>query len=231
MVMFTLDNFYNTKEWESFLVVIKDERKDKQGNLICEHCGLPIIRKYDCIGHHITELTDDNVNDYNISLNPDNVALVHHKCHNIIHNKLGYADRKVYIVYGSPLAGKSSFVKEHATEGDLIIDVDNIWECLSNCERYTKPNRLKSNVFQIRNSLLDMVRMRNGKWLNAWVIGGYPLIGERERLRKSLHAREIFIDTSKEECIQRLYDNPNGRDIAEWESYINEWWEKSNLTM
>ena len=167
-----------------------------------------------------------SMNDANIALNPDNIMLVHHRCHNKIHNKLGHSNRQVFLVYGSPLSGKNTFVKENMNVGDFILDMDNIWQCVSGCNRYSKPNRLKSCVFSIRDYMLDMVRMRQGKWLNAWVIGGYPLSSERERIIKSLNAREIFVDTSKEECLRRLQEVEDGRDVAEWEKYIFDWWEK-----
>lgn len=218
------NNFYKSKPWVELMKCIKLQRVNDEGILLCEHCHKPIVKSYDCIGHHIIELTDDNVNDATISLNPDNVMLVHHRCHNKIHNKLGYADRKVYLVYGSPLSGKSTFVKDNMEAGDLIVDVDSIWECISGCNRYIKPNRLKSNVFDIRNHLIESIRMRRGKWLTAWLIGGYPLSSERERLCRSLGAREVFIDTSKEDCLQRLYESD--RDIDEWKKYIEDWWEK-----
>ena len=222
----TLGDFYRSREWYKLMQVIKAERINERGELICEHCEKPIVKAYDCIGHHVIELTENNVDDVAIALNPDNIMLVHHRCHNKIHNKLGYSDRKIYLVYGSPLSGKSTFVKENMDEGDLIIDIDNIWQCVSNCDRYVKPNRLRSNVFQLRDTMLDMIRVRNGKWLNAWIVGGYPMKNERERLCKSLKAREIFIDTPKDECIKRLYENPNGRDIDEWVKYIEDWWQK-----
>lgn len=222
----TLGDFYKSREWYKLMQVIKTERVNAQGELICEHCEKPIIKAYDCIGHHIIELTEDNVNDYNISLNPDNISLVHHRCHNQIHNKFGYADKKIYLVYGSPLSGKNTFVKENMAIGDMVVDVDNIWQCISNCDRYVKPGRLTTQVFQIRNVMLDMLKVRNGKWQNAWIVGGYPMKNERERLCKTYKAREIFIDTPKEECIRRLYENPDGRDIDEWLGYIEDWWEK-----
>lgn len=222
----TLQNFYRSKEWYKLMQVIRAERVNECGELICAHCEKPIVKAYDCIGHHIEELTETNVNDVEISLNPDNIMLVHHRCHNKIHNRLGIGCKNVYVVYGSPLSGKNTFVRENMSDGDIVIDIDNIWECISNCDRYVKPNRLRGNVFQLRDHLLDMVRTRNGNWLNAWIIGGYPLISERERLTKMLGAREIFIDTPKEECIQRLYENPDGRDVREWEKYIEDWWDK-----
>lgn len=221
-----LSDFYRGKEWRGLLAVIKSERVNECGYIICEHCGKPIVKSYDCIGHHTVELTEHNYMMPEISLNPDLIQLVHHRCHNIIHNKLGYAQRQVYLVYGSPLSGKTTWVKDSMSDGDLIVDIDNIWECISGCDRYIKPNRLKSCVFAVRDSLIDMVRVRQGKWLNAYIIGGYPLIGERERLIKSLGARDIFIDTDKEECIKRLYECDDKRDKVEWEKFICDWWEK-----
>lgn len=219
----SLYNFYHSKEWVNLLKLLRNERIDSSGYIICEHCGKPIVRAYDCIGHHKIELTEENYTDYSISLNPDNIALVHHKCHNIIHNKLYSGCRQVYLVYGSPLSGKSSYVREAMVEGDLVIDLDNIWQCVSGCDRYTKPQRLRSVVFSVRDNLLESVKYRRGKWLNAYIIGGYPYKAERDRLVDSLGAREIYIDTDKETCYKRLYDCED-RDLSLWSKYIADWW-------
>ena len=176
--------------------------------LLCIHCLL------------------DNVNDYNISLNPDNIKIVHHKCHNIIHNKLGHRERSIYLIYGAPLSGKSTYVKEVSEPGDLIIDIDNIWQCVSGCDRYVKPARLNAVVFGVRDYLLDSVRYRRGKWQSAYIIGGYPLISERERLCKELGAQEIYIECEQEECINRLLQCNDGRDIEAWVRYIDDWFLK-----
>lgn len=218
--------FYRSDEWRKLLDNLKHERLNDDGQIECEYCGKPIVKAYDIIGHHKIELDDENVKDYNISLNPDNIALVHHKCHNFIHNKLGYAQREVFIVYGAPLSGKTTWVKDNMSEGDLVIDVDSIWQCISGQDRYIKPNRLKSVVFKVRDSLIDCVKYRLGKWNNAYIIGGYPLQSERERLIKELAAREVFIDASKDECIERLEAVQDGRDKEEWRKYIDEWFER-----
>lgn len=225
---YTLSNFYKSNEWYDLTQLLKSERVNENGDLICEYCGEPIIRAYDCIGHHTIELDDNNVNDAMISLNPSLIQLVHHKCHNRIHKKFytGEDVRQVYLVYGSPLSGKTTWVNEVRNAGDLIIDMDNIWQAVSGCDRYEKPKRLNACVFGVRDYLLECVKYRRGKWLNAYVIGGYPLISERERLCKELRAREIFIDVSKEECINRLMNISDGRDKEEWEKFIDDWWIK-----
>lgn len=225
--MYTLNNFYQSKEWRALLTTLKMERVNEQGEIICAHCGEPITRKYDCIGHHKVALNERSVNDAAVALNPDNVVLVHHVCHNRIHNKLGHIIRQVYLVWGSPLSGKSTYVDEVAVWGDLIVDVDSIWQCVSGRERYEKPARLKPVVFGIRDTLLDMVRHRCGSWRNAYVVGGYPLVNERERLMRSLGAREVYVESNQAECIARLKACRDGRDVGEWRKYIDDWWRKS----
>ena len=112
-------------------------------------------------------------------------------------------------------------------EGDLIIDMDNIWACVSGCDRYIKPNRLKSVVFSVRDNLLESVKYRRGKWLNAYIIGGYPYANERERLCDVLGARLVHIDTTKEECLHRL-SACGDRDEKLWRQYIEDWWLQFN---
>lgn len=226
---YTLGNFYTSKQWCLLMIQIKHDRLNDEGQLICEHCGKPIVRAYDCIGHHIEELTEENVNDVEISLNPENVMLVHHRCHNKIHHKLSYNHyhRDVWLVYGAPLSGKSTYVNGVREDGDLIIDMDSIWQAVSGCERYIKPDKLRSIVFGIRDKLIEDVRYRRGKWQRAYIIGGYPLISDRDRLCRELGAREVFIDISRDECLLRLdrLDDNDLRDKKQWKKFIEGWFD------
>lgn len=228
--MVTLDTFYQSKAWVKLVQGLRLERQNAEGEVICEHCGKPITHKYDCIGHHLIHLTEQNVNDASVALNPENIVLVHHRCHNKIHDKFGYKPKQVYIVWGAPLSGKTTYVDSIKEEGDLIIDIDNIWQALSGCERYKKPPRLNSNVFGVRDCLIEQVKYRRGMWQNAYIIGGYPLSGERERLIATLGARDIFIDTTQEECMARLKACRDGRNETEWTKYISEWFRKYGTT-
>lgn len=215
--MMTLDNFYKSKQWEELRARLMLERV-KDGLLICEYCGKPITRAYDCIGHHEVELTDQNVNDYEVSLNPDNIKLIHFKCHNKIHKRFEGFYQSVYLVYGAPCSGKTTWVHEVANEDDLILDIDAIWECVCISDKYHKPNRLKANVFGVRDCLLDQIRTRTGRWRNAFVIGGYPLRSDRDRLCDLLRAKPIYIEASKDECLSRAL-------TEDWKEYIAEWFE------
>ena len=216
--MFTLDTFYKSDQWENLRAQLMQERTNGQGELICEYCGKPITRKYDCIGHHETELTEENVNNYEVSLNPQNIKLIHFKCHNKIHKRFNGFYQSVYLVYGSPCSGKSTWVYEVAEDDDLILDLDKIWEAICKSDRLHKPNRLKRNVFGIRDCILDQIRTRTGMWKNAYVIGGYPLRSDRDRLCDLLKAKPIFIEATPEECFDRA---PN----EDWKDFICEWFD------
>ena len=226
----TLLSFYKSQEWEDFRKRIIAERTGVDGILICEQCGKPILRKYDCILHHVEELTEDNWRDVTISLNPDNVRAVHFRCHNALHQR-GFLNggnanglKKVYLVWGSPCAGKSTWVSEMATEDDLIVDIDRIWSAVrcSACGENDKPWRIKDVVFDVYGALLDSVRVRRGRWNICYVIAGMPMEAERLRLMERLMVeRDVFIDTPKDVCLERA----KAKDDR-WVQYVENWWDR-----
>lgn len=194
------------------------ERVNDRGELICARCGLPISKAYDCIGHHKVELTEDNVEDAAIALNPELIELIHFRCHNIEHQRFEGGQQRVYLVYGAPCSGKSTWVRENANADDLVLDFDRLWEAICFSDRYHKPPRLKRAAFALRECLIDQIAMRSGNWRNAFVIGGYPLRPERDRLCDRLGAEPVFIDTPRDTCLARCTDNA-------WRGFIAEWFE------
>ena len=221
---YTLDTFYSSKEWRRFRDVVINDRISDDGFIYDEVTNKPILKAYDIILHHTTFLTNENVNDHNISLNPELIQLVSHKTHNYIHNKLGYKRREVFLVYGSPCSGKNTYVDTVMEPGDLLIDIDKIKQAITNRSTHILVPGLNPITFGIRDYLYESIRLKRGRWNNCYILGGFPLISERERICRKYGAREIFIDTPKEVCLQRLKDDPDGRDIGEWSRFIEEWW-------
>lgn len=86
-------DFYQSKLWKQS----KKEIWIRQ-NLLCGICGKPVYvdgisdyipkeHRRTGIVHHIKHLDNNNVYDYNISINPDNLIGVCLECHNSIHNE------------------------------------------------------------------------------------------------------------------------------------------------
>lgn len=225
----TTKQFYNSKRWNLFrLNVIARRSMETNGEIHCEYCGKVIAATGDVELDHIKELTKENLNDVCVSLNPDNVKIACHNCHNKKHNRFGSRQKgKVYIVYGPPCSGKSSYIKENMIRGDIVVDIDRLFSAVSFLDLYDKPEALKYNVFELRNLLIDNIKTRYGKFFNAWIVGGYTNKHDRERLAEDLGAELVLIDTSKEECLHRLETCNDCRQYQrnEWAKYINKWFD------
>lgn len=218
-----LKSFYASEQWQKFRAYIIAERGP-----VCQKCGEVIGDPLDCILHHTIELTPENFMDPIISLNPEKILIVCHDCHNKIHHRFGYKpSHDVCIVYGPPLAGKKTYVREYMQRGDLVVDMDGLYSAVSMLPYYDKPGNLLSNVIGIHNLLIDNIKTRYGKWYSAWVIGGYPDKYKREKLADDLGAELIFCDVSREECLRRLeMDEERRLRKDEWTKYINKWFEQ-----
>lgn len=194
-----IHQFYLSKAYKdlSYLLKLKSEGR-------CSECGRTFsIDKLRT--HHIIELNLNNIDDVNITLNPENIKVVCHGCHNKEHRRFsGRISRKVYLVYGAPCSGKTSYVNQVATRYDLIVDLDKIHQSICTCEIFDKPDATKKLAYDIRDLLIDAIKVRKGEWEKAYVIGTYPKRSERERLITELGAEPIYIASTKDECINRI---------------------------
>lgn len=236
----SLTQFYNGQDWANCKAQVTQERL-KDGALYCEHCGKIILKSFNpnannnkgaVVYHHKIYLTNENVNDASISINPANIAVLHWQCHNAIHDRFnGTAvkiERKVYIITGAACSGKTTFVRERMQTGDIVLDIDDIWQTVSGQPRYIKPNALKPIVFNMRLAIKEQIAKGAGGWRNAYIIESLPLATDRKREaeRYKAHNCEIItMEASREECLNRLYTMPNGRDIKAYEEYINNYFD------
>jgi 5-methylcytosine-specific restriction endonuclease McrA len=203
--------------------------KIKSGG-VCAKCG-GVFDISELRPHHKVELTLDNIDDVNITLNPDNIEVLCHDCHNAAHKRFGYAvgAKHVYLVYGSPCAGKTTYVNSVATRNDLIVDLDKIHRAICICGLYDKPDATKRVAFNVRDYLLDEVRTATPrrKWQDAYIIGTYPDRIDRDVFVQDYGAELVHIDTSKEECIKRAYQDIERSSIRDAViGWINAYWER-----
>lgn len=234
--------FYNGQDWANCKAQVTQERL-REGALYCEHCGKVILKSFNpnernnrnaVVYHHIKELNNFNVNDASISINPKNIMVVHWQCHNEIHNRFNgngqstKFERKVYLITGPSCSGKTSFVRERIQEGDIVLDIDDIWQMVSGMPRYIKPNKLKNVVFNIRNEMKKNIAGGVGYWRNAFILESLPVATDRknEAERYKAHSVEVIVmEATREECLKRLYSDPQGRDIKKYEEYINNYFD------
>lgn len=215
-----IKSFYASEAWGRLRLALIAER-----GAICQKCGRVTS---DLQGHHIIELTPENVGDAMVALNPANILLLCRDCHDTVHHRFGHEpEHGVFLVFGPPLSGKTTFVQQNMSRGDLVVDMDRLFAAVSMLPDYDKPDGLLPNVLAINNLLLDNIKTRYGRWNSAWVVGGYADRYKREKIADDLGAEIIFCDVSREVCLARLSVDEGRRARAdEWQRYIVEWFER-----
>ena len=172
-MIFTLENFYTSNDWQKFRKSYLAERIAKDGDLIDDVTKTPI--KAGATLHHIIYLTEENVNNREISLNPNNIQLVSPDTHARIHGWFNSNPKKIFI------AKTSENINQYY---DIIIEWDRIHSALGTNDSTSQ------NTWRIYNDLIDQVRTRMGRWSVALVIckgGGI----EFNRIKRLLGAEEI----------------------------------------
>lgn len=216
-----LQRFYASKRWRDLRNMFVIERHG-----ICDRCGKDFSTDTTLLNaHHKEHLTDETLADPAVAVNPDNIEILCSRCHALQHRQRGFIKKRkeVFIVYGSPLSGKTSYVRDNMDAGDLVVDLDAIRAAISFQPLYESPAPLVNTSFAVRDFLYDQIRIRSGGWQTAWIIAGLPRKDDRDRLAARLGASLILMEATKDECYKRLYAADDGRDLTSWEQYIDNW--------
>lgn len=217
--------FYNSKEWRQLR-----EQLIVAANFLCADCGENYLKdSAQLIGHHIKNLTPQNINDVNVSLNPANIKIICRRCHDKAHDRFSYdSGQKVYIVYGAPCSGKSTYVNQISQRGDLIVDLDAIYSAISGCLYHDHPNGLRRVAFAVRDTLIEQIRLRVGYWHDAFIIGGYPRKIQRNELANKLGAELVYVETTREQA-KAIARMTRGVLAVEWCKYIDNWFDSLEI--
>jgi adenylate kinase family enzyme len=212
--------FYTSRTWRAFreLVIIENGG-------VCNRCHKVFTDTSQLEVHHIKHLKGNDYDDYNKTLNKENVEVICHQCHNEEHGRF-ITHKEVILVYGPPLSGKSTYVKENKGYSDIVVDLDKLQEAITLMPTYQEVPAVKRNLFSVRDLLLDHIKTRYGKWKTAWIIGGYPNTFDRDRIINDLQVdAAILMETTLEECLNRLENVNDYRKQykAEWQEYISRW--------
>ncbi|MFH2116756.1 MAG: HNH endonuclease [Bacillota bacterium] len=194
---------------------------------VCNRCHKVFTDTSQLEVHHIKHLKGDDHNDATKAFNQHDIEVICHTCHNEEHGRF-VSKKEVYLIYGPPLSGKTSYVREMKQSNDIVVDLDKLQEAITLLPTYQDSPATRSNLFRLRDLLIDQIKTRYGKWKRAWVIGGYANRFDRDRLINDLQVdAAILMETTKEECMDRLsrVNDLRNEYSSEWESYINKWFD------
>ena len=183
--MITLENFYTSKAWQKCRRYVIADILSRDGALYCSRCRKEIMEPNDAVLHHIKPLDDDTVGDPDVAYNPDNLEILCHSCHNAEHDKgwTLFREKRVYILCGGTDADREKYIVEHASDGALVVSIPRIQDALS---PRRKRDRLMPVVWQVRDVVYTSIEKRFGPWTEAWIVGEFSNVAEREALARRM---------------------------------------------
>jgi len=121
----------------------------------------------------------------------------------------------VTVVCGPPLAGKTTYAHEHASDGDEVIDLDAIGQELSGDTGHAWDRRWLGAAIHERNRrIARWGKRRKGQ---GWLIVSAPRKEQREWWQDTLGAELVLLVPSLNECMKRA--NQQGRPasaVSDW---------------
>ena len=108
----------------------------------------------------------------------------------------------IHVILGAPCSGKSTYVREHAKSGDVIVDFDAIAKALG-ADGHLPDGDIKQAAFAARKSAIDYCVKSE---CESWIIHTSPTDEQREAYEKA-GAEFIEMDTDMDTCLQRAIDD------------------------
>lgn len=105
----------------------------------------------------------------------------------------------LHIITGAPCAGKTTYVREHRSAGDITIDLDALASALGAPEEHGATGAIKDAAIRARDAAIGYA-METGA--EAWVIHTAPTPEQMEAYMAA-GAETIDLDPGMEECLDR----------------------------
>lgn len=130
----------------------------------------------------------------------------------------------VTVICGPPGSGKTTYVRNHSKYGDLIFDLDWVWQSLSGLPYLEKPDPLTPFIFTVRDAVYARLT-EESELERAWIIAGAPTAREREQLSDRFNAKIVLLRVPIDVCLDRIENDekrPGSADIIK--PWIERWW-------
>ncbi len=135
---------------------------------------------------------------------------------------------RVVAVCGPPAAGKTSYVKERAKAGDLVVDLDALYSALTGLAEHERAG--DPSLLRFAQAAAKAVRLAVGHALRdggaparVWMIrtAADPL--ERSILAVDYAADVVVLPCPLEVCLERIAADPVRRARPELAQAVREW--------
>jgi predicted kinase len=130
----------------------------------------------------------------------------------------------VTLVAGPPCAGKTTYIREHAEPGDLVLAYDDFAGVLTFGDEADRPAAHPLVLAAFYAVLRESRRIVSSRRL--WVEQCAPRLEQRERYRRLNGAEVVVLETPAGECCRRAAERFGAASprAADYVDEIREWW-------
>lgn len=135
------------------------------------------------------------------------------------------SDKQVFVVSGAPGCGKSTYVKKNATNRDIVLDLDELCNAIQGASGIHQDHKaVLSAALAARDAIYNEIENKTGEWERAFVITADPDDLKVTNLVRRFSAEHIKINASREECINRIMNDPSRKGEEERQIQIVDDW-------
>lgn len=131
---------------------------------------------------------------------------------------------KLNVIYGPPCSGKTTYVREHKAEGDIVIDLDYLKHALTFKDYH---DDLTSDdldyLWSLRNYLISAPKEKS----TTWLITTEELTEDTDICDE---VETIKMDRTKEEIYKMIDEDDTRPDKDKWKDLVDKWYSKNEET-
>lgn len=120
------------------------------------------------------------------------------------------------IVMGAPCSGKSTYVREHAKPGDIVIDFDVLAQALGSPDPHDHPRHIRMVAIDMRRTAITSAIQQHQHGHTVWIVDINP--GERMTAYQRAGARFVTMEASRAE----LHERAAAERPPRWHQLIDE---------
>lgn len=120
------------------------------------------------------------------------------------------------VIQGAPCSGKSTYLREHAQPGDIVIDFDVLAVALGSGDPHDHPRHIRMVAIDMRRTAIASALQQHAQGHTVWIVD----INPGERMPAYRRAGAVFV--TMEAPLEELHARATAERPERWHGLIDE---------